>query len=75
MAGVHERSGSRGRTRRQAFGIAAGTTGMAGAALLAACGPAGGGSGDAAPATKAREPVNLSTNIQSPASTQWAAYD
>ena len=54
-----------------------GTLGTLGAAssavLLAACGAAGGPSQE--PAQKEHAPVKLSTNIQSPASTQWGAYE
>ncbi len=62
----------RGSTRRR-FVIAGG--GAMGVALLGACAGAGPGSTDAAGATKSRAPVKLSTNIQSPASTQWGAYE
>ncbi len=44
------------------------------AALLAACGGAG-GQATSDQAAKTHPPVKLTTNIQSPASTQWAAYE
>ena len=58
-------------TRRVVVGTAGSTLG---AALLAACG-AGGAKSSTELDTKNHPPVKLSTNIQSPASTQWGAYD
>lgn len=59
-----------GMTRR---GFAALTGIGTGAVALAACGPVGGSGGE--DASKTRAPVKLTTNIQSPASTQWGAYE
>ncbi|HEU5318552.1 MAG TPA: extracellular solute-binding protein, partial [Chloroflexota bacterium] len=53
--------------------VVAGTGGAVGGLLLAACGATGSGSGEAA--SRNHPPVKLTTNIQSPASTQWGAYD
>ena len=61
--------GDRKRTRR-AFAVGAG--GLS-AVLLAACGA--GGAKPAETDIKNHPPVKLSTNIQSPASTQWEAYE
>ncbi|MBI3974246.1 MAG: extracellular solute-binding protein [Chloroflexi bacterium] len=69
MKDILEGPQTRGQTRRGVVGAAGG---VIGAALLAACGaPVGSGE----EAQKARQPVNLTTNIQSPASTQWGAYE
>jgi len=59
----------KGMTRR----TLAGAVGGLGAAVLAACGAIGGVSREAV--NKDHAPVKLTTNIQSPASTQWGAYD
>lgn len=59
----------KGMTRRTLAGAAGGL----GAALLAACGPAIGTSQEAS--KKDRAPVKLTTNIQSPASATWPAYE
>lgn len=63
-------AGIRGITRRGAVATAGSAVG---GLLLAACGATGGGGNEAA--TKNHPPVKLTTNIQSPASTQWGAYD
>ena len=62
----------RGKTRR---GLLVASGSAAGAALLASCGAANTGSSTTDTANKTHAPVKLSTNIQSPASTQWGAYD
>jgi multiple sugar transport system substrate-binding protein len=59
-----------GRTRRSVIGALGAATGTA---LLAACGAQGGAGQETA--GKEHAPVKLTTNIQSPASTQWGAYD
>ena len=74
-SGAGQREAGGGDVTRRRGAVVAG--GAAGGLLLAACagaerGPAG---ADAGGTARTRTPVKLSTNIQSPASTQWVAYE